>query len=95
MSDEPHMGMRSTADRERRRQLRRLTPVSALTVEQLREDHAELVARVAQLERELGQERRMQRRVAELVDIVQQVVAEQASQDGAARERLEAYLREA
>ena len=73
---------------------RRLRPASGLTVAELRQEHDALVARVARLEAELGQERRMQRRVAELVDIVQQLLISEATADEAVRARLEAYARE-
>lgn len=73
---------------------RRLRPASGLTVAELREEHDALVARVARLEAELGQERRLQRRVAELVDVVQQLLIDQATVDEATRARLEAYVRE-
>lgn len=94
MSDDADLGVTTGQVRAWVGKGRRLVPSNALTVDRLRDEHEALVARVARLEKELGQERRLQRRVAELVDIVQQLLVEQASTDDAARARLEAFARE-
>jgi hypothetical protein len=55
----------------------------------------ELEQRVAQLDAELAQERRLQRRVAELTDIVAELLLPADEQGPGLTERLEAYVREA
>lgn len=73
-----------------RSRLRRTASLSDLQEEQVR-----LAERVARLEADLNQERRLQRRVAELVDVVQQVLLPASDVDEAElRRRLEAYAKD-
>lgn len=69
--------------------------VSGRRLGELQADMATLSRRVAQLEAELAQERRLQRRVAELTDVVQQLLLPRDGVDDAElRRRLEVYAEE-
>jgi hypothetical protein len=55
-----------------------------------RSDHGHLRSRVAELENEVQENRRLNRRVAELLDIVEELLVPIAQRD---EERVRAYLR--